>query len=287
MLSDFAAFILTHGRPGRVLTYKTLRRCGYTGRIVLLVDNEDKALPEYRERYGDEVVVFDKGEVARRTDCMDNFPGRGTVLYARNATFDVAKRLGVSAFVQLDDDYSRFERRFTPKHVYIESDILITNLDRVFAAIVRFLRKTSSVSSLAMAQGGDYTGGRRGTKAESISLWRKAMNSFFCLTDRPFEFLGRMNDDVNTYVRYGAVGGLFFTTNHVSLKQGVTQQSAGGLTEMYLEHGTYVKSFYTVMLAPSAVHVGKLGPVHARLHHSISVRHAYPLILSQEFGSKR
>ena len=39
---DFAAFILTHGRPDRVLTYKKIRDCGYTGKIYLIVDDLDK-----------------------------------------------------------------------------------------------------------------------------------------------------------------------------------------------------------------------------------------------------
>ena len=39
---EFAAFILTHGRPDNVLTYDSLKKAGYTGRIVLIIDNEDK-----------------------------------------------------------------------------------------------------------------------------------------------------------------------------------------------------------------------------------------------------
>lgn len=31
MRDDFCAFILTHGRPDKVLTYRTLRRAGYGG----------------------------------------------------------------------------------------------------------------------------------------------------------------------------------------------------------------------------------------------------------------
>ena len=42
MRSDFVAFILTPGRPSSVITDKTLRTCGYTGRIVYVIDNEDK-----------------------------------------------------------------------------------------------------------------------------------------------------------------------------------------------------------------------------------------------------
>lgn len=44
MRSDFVAFILTHGSADSVITDKTLRKCGYTGPIVYVIDNEDKAL---------------------------------------------------------------------------------------------------------------------------------------------------------------------------------------------------------------------------------------------------
>ena len=40
-LKDFAVFILTNGRPDRVVTYDTLKRCGYTGPIYLIVDDLD------------------------------------------------------------------------------------------------------------------------------------------------------------------------------------------------------------------------------------------------------
>lgn len=37
----FVALILTHGRPDNVHTVKTLRKCGYTGDIIIVLDNED------------------------------------------------------------------------------------------------------------------------------------------------------------------------------------------------------------------------------------------------------
>jgi len=57
---NFAVFILTNGRPDRVYTYKTLKKYGYTGRIFLIIDDLDKTGSEYREKYGEQVVVFDK-----------------------------------------------------------------------------------------------------------------------------------------------------------------------------------------------------------------------------------
>lgn len=38
-----------------------------------------------------------------------------------------------------------------------------------------------------------------------------------------------------------------------------TQKNAGGMTETYLESGTYLKSFYSVMYAPSCVKLNTMG----------------------------
>ena len=82
--NGFVAFILTHGRPDRVLTYEKLRKHGYTGKIYIVCDDEDKTLPEYRKRFGD-VLVFSKSEIAKTFDEGDNFGDRRAIIYARNA----------------------------------------------------------------------------------------------------------------------------------------------------------------------------------------------------------
>ena len=61
---NFAVFILTHGRPDNVITYKTLQKCGYTGKLFFIVDNEDKTIERYKENFGrDRVLVFRKKDV--------------------------------------------------------------------------------------------------------------------------------------------------------------------------------------------------------------------------------
>ena len=32
-----------------------------------------------------------------------------TIVYARNASFEIAKKLGIKNFIQLDDDYNTFQ----------------------------------------------------------------------------------------------------------------------------------------------------------------------------------
>lgn len=276
---NFAVFIITNGRPDRVITYETLRRCGYTGRIIIFIDDLDPSGPAYKEKYGDQVVVFDKRAIAKTFDRGDNFDNLRSTNYARNATFEHAKRLGIRDFIQLDDDYTTFGFRFDDRLDY--NYATMKNLDRVFDSLVKFFR-ASGASSIALAQGGDFMGGSESQYAGAPMVLRKAMNSFICATDRPFTFIGRLNEDVNTYVRLGAVGQLFFTLNQVSLAQVQTQAQAGGMTAAYLESGTYVKSFYSVMYAPSAVKVAMLHSKNSRIHHRVFWKNAAPKIVREE-----
>jgi outer membrane lipoprotein-sorting protein len=82
---NFAIFILSHGRPDNVITYRTLRNSGYTGRIFIIVDDEDKTLSEYKEKFRDEVIVFSKKDYESKFDLMDNFQNNKFIVYATPA----------------------------------------------------------------------------------------------------------------------------------------------------------------------------------------------------------
>ena len=109
------------------------------------------------------------------------------------------------------------------------------------------------------------------------------MNSFFCDVDKPFKFMGRINEDVNAYTELGLRGNLFITVPRIRLEQKQTQASSGGLTDIYLDLGTYIKSFYSVMYAPSCVKITEMGVTNRRLHHMVKWKHTCPMIISQEF----
>jgi len=282
---DFAVFILTNGRADTMVTYDTLRRQGYTGRIVLLVDDEDKQLEQYKQRFADQVEVFSKSEAIAMTDSGDNFGQRNSVVYARNYNFVAAKRLGIKYFLQLDDDYSAFRYTFNNQREYITKSILIKNLDVIISAMLDFYIE-SGAKAVAMSQGGDFIGGgdsKVGTLHKKGQFSRKIMNSFFCSTDRPFQFMGRINEDVNLYTDNGIKGSLFVTAPRIRLEQKQTQASSGGLTDIYLDLGTYVKSFYSVMYAPSCVKIAEIGVTSRRLHHRVRWKNATPMIINQKY----
>lgn len=282
MNNDFAVFILTHGRPNAQKTYQSLQKANYSGKTYFVVDNQDSTLDIYKAKYGPQVIVFDKEEVAKTFDQADNFNDKRAIVYARNACFQIAKDLGVTYFIQLDGDYVGFFYRFNHHKEFILREGQVKNINAVFDALLKFYKSTSC-HSIALSQNGDFIGGKDGLFAEKLMLRRKAMNSFVCSTERPFQFVGRINEDVNTYTHKGSQGHLFFTTNHVSLKQTQTQKSSGGMTELYLDQGTYVKSFYSVMFQPSSVKIRLLQSANKRLHHSINWNNTVPKILREQW----
>lgn len=56
------------------------------------------------------------------------------------------------------------------------------NLDKLFEMMLAFLDK-SGAATVALAQGGDFIGGAESQNFHK-GILRKAMNTFFCRTDR-------------------------------------------------------------------------------------------------------
>jgi len=284
--NNFIVFIISNGRPNDVKTYKTLKKRGYTGEIRIVLDNLDTSQEEYKKNYPNEIIIFDKTEIAKKVDNGDNFNNLRTTTHARNACFEIAKNLGYIYFIVLDDDYNSFRYRFI-NNTWLTMDLapkgyVINDLDGVFNILLNFY-KSVNVKSISMAQGGDFIGGEScGMISNYLNLSRKCMNSFICSTERPFNFISRLNEDVNTYLSLGSVGNLFLTIPFTGLEQEQTQKTAGGMTDAYLDGGTYIKSFYTVMYCPSFAKISLMGVSKKRLHHSINWENASPKILSEK-----
>lgn len=282
-LNDFAIFILCHGRPESVPTFTTLRRYGYTGRIIIVCDDEDKTLSEYQAIYP-EVEVFSKDEVAKYMDPMDNSNDRRCAVYARNACFDIAEKLGLTYFAEYDDDYTSHPYRWEEDGVMYRSTL--ANLDDVFEAYIEFLETSEDIYSVAFGQPGDFIGGC-GSQLHKKQYRRKCMNSWICKTDRRFTFNGRMNDDMLTYSLYGMRGKIFITFDFMMIDQPETQQVQGGMTDMYLGAGTYQKTWFSIMCCPSFVKAGMMGDRHFRIHHQVDHESAYPMIVSSVYKKNK
>ena len=277
---DFCAFILTHGRADNVKTYKTLKKYGYTGLIYLVVDNEDKSIDKYIQNYGlENVKIFDKKAIADKIDEANNFDNRKVIVHARNACFEIAKELNITYFIQLDDDYTSFRYRFVDKYITTGNT---KNLDFFFDIYLKFFISTNC-KSIAFAQGGDFIGGEScGMISNYKQNSRKCMNSFFCSTEREFQFIGSINEDVNTYTTLASRGDLFLTLPFIGLEQAATQSQKGGMTDIYNSSGTYIKSFTSVLMHPSSVSVNMMGFTNNRLHHRVKWTNTTPMIIDKK-----
>lgn len=281
MRNDFAVLILSHGRPNNIKTIKALENANYTGKYYIVIDNEDKTKDEYIKLYGDKVIIFDKQAISDnpKYDKFDNNNNKKVIFFARNASMEIAKDLGLKYYIQFDDDYTSFLFRYEKEGRYCSMQIY--DLNKIFDIMIDFLNNTKALS-ICMSQGGDHIGGLNGgIWAKQLS--RKAMNSFLIDTDRLFKFYGRINEDVNTYTMLGNKGELFFTVADISLEQARTQSNDGGMTDIYLDNGTYVKSFYSVICSPQAVKIGKMGVSSMRMHHKINWNYCTPKILNEKY----
>lgn len=274
--------ILSHGRPDNVKTIKALRQANYTGKIKIVCDDLDETLNLYKEKYKDDIIVFDKNKKLKECDTMDNFGKTNIVLPARNSCHEIAKELGWDYFFELDDDYTEFAIRY-PKEGKLPA-YKIKNMDAILDEMIEFL-EVSNALCVCFSQGGDYIGGADG-KYVHKRLSRKAMNCYVCKTSKPFQFIGTINEDCNMYVTENMKGNLVFSSTYVACVQNETQQNKGGLTDIYLDVGTYVKSFYSVMAEPSCVSVKGMGVKDRRIHHSVRWNNCAPLILSDRYKKR-
>lgn len=287
MTDNFAAYIISNRRPDKVMTVEdAFRNAVFTHQWYIVLDDEDPTIDEYRKRYGDDrIVVFPKQETMDSMDMGDNFKMSGSVV-PRKAIWDIARQHGNRYFLVLDDDYRYFDWRFDSKGVPVRGRYeLIKNLDDVVNAMLNYYKKLPpEIVTLSAMQLGEMIGGFANGMMTAFKVKRKAMNFFLCDLERPFEFPGRLNEDVNAYTEEQRRGKAMFTINNIALWQQPTQTTTGGMTETYLKQGTYVKSMYSVMRCPSAVKVSMLNDgANPRVHHKVNYKKCAPEIIPERY----
>nr|DAQ59075.1 MAG TPA: hypothetical protein [Caudoviricetes sp.] len=275
---DFAVFILSHGRADTISTYKALRDGGYTGRTYVVIDNEDDQEELYRQKFGDDIIQFDKRDYLEKTDLGDLDTDRRIGVFARNFIQDEAKRLGYKFHLQLDDDVHGFTYRFAQGKVL--RALHCSHLDEVFSGMVEYMKETP-ITSLSFALSAYNMGGVDGSIKEGMT--RKTMTTFLMRADDVQYFHMRMNDDITTSLINGMRGKLYYSYLPIEVEVDKTQVKAGGMTDIYQKNGTYRKSFYSVMCCPSCVKVSAMGITDYRIHHTISWNNAVPKLLSERW----
>lgn len=198
---DFAVFILSHGRADTISTYKALRDGGYTGRTYVVIDNEDDQEELYRQKFGDDIIQFDKRDYLEKTDLGDLDTDRRIGVFARNFIQDEAKRLGYKFHLQLDDDVHGFGYRFVQDGRL--RCVKCNHLDEVFDGMVELMQETS-ITSLSFGLSSYYLGGAENNNVQE-GMIRKTMTTFLMRADDLQYFHMRMNDDITTWIAQSRV----------------------------------------------------------------------------------
>jgi hypothetical protein len=252
--NDFAVFIISHQRADQQLTLKSLEEANYNGRVYIIIDDQDKQMDLYKERFGEKVIVFDKEEMARATDTMDNFNNLASAVYARNFCFVLAKRLGVKYFLMVDDDIQHYQLR------YDEQGSLkgkrVKDINKVLRCLVNFLKTNDNVVCVGFGNEGGFVGGVGGKFSQGVG--RTCNQSMIVRADAPINYLGTQNEDFNICVEYGKIGKIFFEIYKTSIMSPKRNSNGGGI-DYSKANNMYCSNFYSVVVAPNCCKIIQKG----------------------------
>ena len=247
-MKRFAIFILTNGRPNHQYTLEFLRK-SFKGDVYLLCDNEDKTLKEYRKNYGEQVVVFDKNEWVSKSDPMDNFQSKKSVLYARNAVFQIAKDMGYEYFAMVDDDITGLSFRYEKDGKFIGRPV--HDFNRVISSVLDAMEGTKT-DFFSFGTDKIYIGGLSNSQYQK-KIIDKVYNFIICRTEKEHFYKGIMNEDEIHNILSMNVGTLIKSSTLIQMQmKPVGHDSVGGNAETYEENGyySYVRNFYPIIAFP-------------------------------------
>lgn len=276
MRKNFACIVISHGRPECSMV-KVLRECGYTGKIYIVVDDEDKTLPDYVERYGADVHVFHKEE---NFDTGDLGGSKSIATFARNECRKVAVKNNLSYYFMLDDDLKSLSYRYNDNwHL---RGIKARELDRLFEGICTYFDETP-VQCIGFGNAVDYIGGV--PTFESGNANRTVMNDYFLRTENIFSWSGRYSEDLIADVMCSRKGQAWFRFTPVMNQFDVwmpkkNQEYTGGCISSYKREGSFKMRFYEVMFYPDCVKLRESGDGY---DWTLTTGNAYPKIMSGRY----
>lgn len=275
MRDDLAVFILTHGRANSQKTLQTLKKCGYTGKTYLIIDDEDEQQDEYCSLYKDAVIKFSKKEIEYTFDTMTSIKEYRSVVYARNAAYSIAKVMGIKWVFVCDDDISGFSYRVIKSGKLGSFDI--KNFDDLLLLMCEIADK-GNICIFSFSQAGLYIGGANETYLKGSH--RNISQAMLLNTDNPIKFRGLFSEDLHASLDAGIQGKTAIATTMVQIHSPTRGTNKGGLFDLYKDGGTYVRTFFTILAYPNVAKITiKNGEFKPTFNHSAFV----PLILSERW----
>lgn len=273
---EFAIFILSHGRADTMTSWNTLRECGYTGQIFVVIDTEDDQRDRYIENFGAEnVKIFDKDDYIDTFDSFDNFRKKSAVIFARLASQDMAAKMGLKYYAQFDDDldqmYFRWAEGETLKGCKVKS------FDSVVAAMCEFMEVNENIAMLALGTQAMTIGGANGNFKRGLAWMGSCV--FFLKTERHVPWCCTINEDNCTQIRLAMDGKMSFSLSSIVT---MDKEFDGGMQAAYSD-GKWQHNFARVLLAPSACYIGSKRLKNGQVKVVTKGERIFPKILSDKY----
>jgi hypothetical protein len=274
---DFAIFIISHERADRVESYDMLRKAGYTGKICIVVDDEDSQLSEYKEKFiglGDDYVIYNKDVYRASTEVCRRVEGCAT--YARNAVEYFAKAKGLKAFMVADDDLLRLRFRHDEKGV-LKSTPVTSGLNEILESYIDFILE----SNIACVSFGTANAYMNGIKPESVSNNRLPFNCFIRNAEYTWTWKAEIYEDAVTSILESWNGDFAMQLPFIQCDMCPMDAGAkGGMTDVYSAISQYEKNFPVLIYAPSCV---KLGLGKRSFIYTVQKKNAFPKLISGKY----
>ena len=296
----YCIFIISYKRAKicRDNTFNMLKSINCKASIYIVCSDDDPTIEEYYNIYGKEnVLIFNKLDIQKRfnidlCDCYygENNRMQGTV-WVRNACYELAEKLGFKYFLVLDDDYTSFNSRYIMYETQKNKEVLNffydifkqISFDEFSSCMFDIIDSQPFIACTGFAHIADYIGGVNNFKK---GLKFKVINVFFLTTEKRIRFVGRMNDDINTYLLNNNVGRLFLSLYDIFVQMLEVRKVKGGMLDLYKKFNSWMQGFYSVICSPSAVKLGMIGKLdknNNRIRHKLKHDRFTPKIINNVY----
>lgn len=239
-----AVIIISHKRP-ECETFNALRMHGYSGEIIILVDDEDPELAAYQVKHNKYLHIYHKQDY-RLVDTCDNAPSLNTDVVARHACHDLAVELGLDAYVMSDDDMTDFVYRQYDENHSLKT-YQIRNFDKVFEACYDFLFSVENTMFSFFPAAMVFPG-----RFDKFERW--CTQFMFRKVSDGIRLKQRFHDDMYEMMTCNRTGFFVFCIHNLIYKSDqctTTASVTGGMANAYKSYSEYARRFMNVITNPS------------------------------------
>ena len=253
-MGKVTAFILSHNRSSSCPTLDLLNKLNYSGDYKIVIDDEDKELELYKEKYKDHLLIFNKMDYAYIDTGYDSehFP-KSTPIFAREFINCYAYNNKVGNYLMLDDDIQRIKFRIPDYNTNSLPGYHITNIDDLLDYLFDFM-DNDNIYTIGFCHQGEFVGGIQSFNEEKILGKRAICQIFLFNSKKKFDWKLVWYEDYNSCYYNGIRGQLTFKIPFIGYETELTgnDNKSTGMGECYKDNIQLNRAFYRVMLFPSA-----------------------------------